>query len=183
MYYQLKDFNMSKQIQASFRDNSLASIDYDTERHCQEAGCDGICRCGQIVNATIETMHLDHSNFEFKKKNPKTGRMINHKISDMEAYCIDRLILAHGGRNPDSYDIGTTQGYYGEEAYVIFNNKMALIEDVEKLINIKKDIDKIFLILEKEHSFIADIIKSCTKVELIKIKPSEIQRFKNTIKT
>lgn len=167
---------MSSQIHANIPSHcSLAEIDYDTERNCFEAGCDSICRCSRIVNATIRTMNVTYSNFEFKKKNPKTDRMIKHKISDIEAYCIGRLILAHGGRNVDSYEINTTQGYYDEEAYVTFNNKIQLTEDVEKLVNMKKDIDKVFFVLEKEYSFIADIIKTCTNVDIINIKPSSIQ--------
>lgn len=82
----------------------------------------------------------------------------------------------HGGYNKDNYEPIISDGYYGEQIdNVSFDGKLPLIQDAQKVLNYKTDIEKVFFVLEKEYGFIAPIIADCTSVEVVDLKTSDIE--------
>lgn len=147
-------------------------VDYDTERNCNSYGCDGICRCGRLVNMEISEISVDYNDFKFlHKKGMKKAK----DLSDVDKYCLTRLIALNGGYDKDNYEPIAVGGYYGEElGESYFHNKDTLINDAQKMLNLKTDIEKVFFVLRKEYSFIAPLIADCTNVEIVQVKLCDV---------
>lgn len=163
MVLQISDFSVRNSV----------DLDYDIERNCQDFNCDSICRCSQIVNIEIESIDVDYNDFKFARS--KKGEK-KEKLSEVEEYCLQRLVALHGGYNKDNYEPIISDGYYGEQIdNVSFDGKFPLIQDAQKVLNYKTDIEKVFFVLEKEYGFIAPIIADCTSVEVVDLKTSDIE--------
>ena len=156
----------------NFRTLFSIEVDYDTERNCNSYGCDGICRCGRLVNMEISEISVDYNDFEFSHKK---GMKKAKDLSDVDKYCLTRLIALNGGYDKDNYEPIAVGGYYGEEVgESYFHNEDTLINDAQEMLNLKTDIEKVFFVLRKEYSFIAPLIADCTNVEIVQVKLCDV---------
>lgn len=163
MAFEILDFNAHRSIE----------VDYDTERDCSSHGCDGICRCGQLVNMEITDINVDYSDFVFSRKK---GMKTSKHLSEVDKYCLNRLIVIHGGYNKENYEPFAVNGYYGEElGGTDFSGKQYLIKDAQEMLNLETDIEKVFFVLNKEYSYIAPEIVKCTNVDIIKVKLNDVK--------
>lgn len=163
----------------NFDTYSSIEVDHNTERNCSTFVCDSICRCGTLVDMKVSEINVDYGDFKFSKKK---GTKKAKDLSDVDKYCLTRLIALNGGYEEDNYDPIAVNGYYGEElGNVDFLNKNTLINEAQEMLNLKTDIEKVFFVLRKEYSFIAPLIADCTNVEIIKVKLSDIKASNGAI--
>ena len=156
-----------------FKTHRSIEVDYDTKRDCNSYGCDGICRCGTLINMEITDINVDYSDFTFSRKK---GMKTSKHLSEVDKYCLNRLIVIHGGYNKESYDPVAVNGYYGEElGETDFSGKQYLIKDAQEMLNLETDIEKVFFVLGKEYSFIGPVIANCTNVKIIKVQLRDIK--------
>lgn len=167
----------------SFDPRYYLELDYDTYHDCEAYGCDSICRCGRIENARVTGVSLSPGMFTVfedkltKHKEPHTRKVVV-KFSDIEAYCVDRLLRIHKAYELSSYTPRICGGYYGEETNgADFDGGDALVDDVSKLVNMSTDIEKVKFVLTREYSFLLDRIKDTTEVSIETITPKSL--FKN----
>lgn len=150
-------------------------VDYDTERDCENNGCDGICRCSTITNTKIDDIDVSWTDFKLVDEKGKKVP-IKKGPSDIEKYCLNRLIVIHGGFDEDNYEIIIDRGYYGEEiGGITFEDSNSLIDDANELLELDTDLDKVLFVLLKEYSYIPTLIESVTDAEVIALPLSEVQ--------
>ena len=78
---------------------------YDTVTNCAEAGCDEICRCGQIEDFRIKKVDVRYI----------VRQIVSSKCNDFLSYCVDRLINTYHLDSSDCWEENISGGYYGEE--------------------------------------------------------------------
>jgi hypothetical protein len=163
---------MSFQVTGFSTDYSI-EVDYDTSRNCNSSCHNDMCRCGVITNTSIESVNVSWSDFRFSQKKGFFGKK---HLSEVDKYCLNRLIALNGGFNKENYELNISNGYYGEELIgCYFNNETKLVKEAQELLDLETEIEKIFFVLKKEYSYIAPLIADCNQVELIKVKLSNIQ--------
>lgn len=161
-----------------FSSGSSVDFEYNTERDCSTRNCDGPCRCGQLTDIVVDSIYVNYSNFSFSHKKEFNKAK---DLSEVEKYCLNRLISLNGGFDKDNYEADVMGGYYGEEIVgAIFYNKTVLVQEAQALLDLESDIEKVFFVLNKEYGFIAPIISDCTKVEIIDLTLSEIKPSNGT---
>lgn len=137
--------------------------DYDIVRDCPNNYCDGICRCGRYTNTEV-TKVLDVQvsvNIKDSSKRKPTAA----KLSDIDNYCIDRMVVYGGAYNVDNYSFNISNGYYGEEIdSITLDDVLELEENIVKMLELPSDYDKIIYVLGLEYPYIADIILNKTTV-------------------
>jgi len=138
-----------------------AEYDYDTDYSCEASGCDqeGICRCGSIVD------------FHIKHANPKAiiEQLSDLYPSDIEGYCLDRIIQHGPAGKADSYDRVNSGGYYGEEVgdIVLYDEKVKdIIEDLKTFSSLPSDVEKVKFALKKEYSYLLPELTDLKKVSV-----------------
>jgi len=109
-------------------------------------------------------------------------------LTPIQEYCIDRILAIHGAYNIENYDIGVTDGYYGEEidsVKVMGTHKIE--EEIVRTINTEKDVDKILRVLNLEYSKILPRIQDVksvtivnTNLEMLTRNSVEFTRIKNS---
>ena len=171
---------MGKYITTLRVDTWNISYDYYTVRDCSVAGCDSICRCSRIENLVIES--VDSPPEIIVKQEPlpgKKGRPKLVKIDKILEYCFDRVLILNGAFDKDNYEVYISNGYYGEEiSSVHFENEHKVLDDVNKLLNMNSDIDRIKFVLEKEYDFVTDNV---LKYNNVKIETVELDTILQTV--
>ena len=90
-----------------------AEINYDRNRDCDYRGCDTSCRCSRIENAKIISVSFHITTVICTQKVPtKVGAMRSkdYKFSEVESYCIDRLLRIHKAFDVSLYEIVIENG-------------------------------------------------------------------------
>jgi hypothetical protein len=88
--------------------SSAVEVDYFTDYSCSEYGCDdeGICRCGEIVETSIDRVSLVDLAREIAPE----------EFAPEDLYTIERAIRSKEiWERSFAWDVSTTGGYYGEE--------------------------------------------------------------------
>lgn len=148
-------------------------VEYDSNRDCARYGCGSICRCSRIssiqvksANVGVDCVYVEEAYMDKAGKQRRRAAT----ISDVERYCIDRLLRIYKTYDVDKYYVSTTSGYYGEEiGSISFNDERVLIADIDKMLNLKGDDWKIKLILEAEYSMLLDKLKDIKTVSIEKV--------------
>ena len=89
-------------------------VDYSDRWNCN---CDSIRRCTQITNVCVNPITyslMEHLKVYEKPTEPRK-RKKEVKLTDIQAYCIDRLMHIHGCYEASNYDVSVGNGYYGQE--------------------------------------------------------------------
>lgn len=160
---------------ACFRD----SVEFSTDesRDCEEAGCCGPCTCAKINRAWVTSTESVGPQ-SLKLVTPIAGKKSapRYQPSQIEAYCIQRLMVHHECYAHNSYDLNITRGYYGEEVgRVEFIHLDALSQDIHEMLALLTDHAKVMYVLNKEYGYIAPEVRATDAVELLEIKLDNIQ--------
>ena len=157
-----------------------AEINYDRNSDCDYRGCDTICRCSRIENAKIISVSFHITTVTCTQKIPtKSGAMRSkdYKFSEVESYCIDRLLRLHKAYDPLLYEVVIENGYYGEELGTPkFVNKSVLISDILEVIQLASDIEKVKFVLNKEYSFLLETVDTTSSVSIVNIELSKLAK-------
>lgn len=101
--------------------------DYNLVYDCENRGCDdeGICRCGSIYDATIESVNVSlivkkiYDDFFEQGKVADRNNAINEVLygvgKDIDIYTIDRILRSYKIWENQNWDIEIEGGYYGDE--------------------------------------------------------------------
>lgn len=153
--------------------------DWDTDRDCESHGCSDICRCSVMSNLRVTSTHgVGPDVFKILSRKTVEGKQAKKdlKFSDIESYCIRRLMVSHGCYNCENYDFSVGNGFYGEEIDNIrFTSESDLQTDVFRMLNLETDHAKVMYALNVEYGVIADIIKDTTQAEIVKEPIENVQ--------
>jgi hypothetical protein len=120
-------------------------IDYEREYNCENSGCgdEGICRCSYIVDESVKSINIsyivDHiysilfDETLSSKRNIILDKLLFDIDKDVNIYTIDRIARNCKLHSPDSWDINTSFGYYGQEVDSVTLKNDIVIEFESKL--------------------------------------------------
>lgn len=152
---------------ACFRD----AVEYQTDesRNCEEAGCSGYCNCTKIDKAWVTSTESmgPHS---LKLITPKPGKRFppRYQPTQIESYCIQRLMVHHECYVNSSYEIQVSGGHYGQEVgRVEFIHLDALSKDIHTMLALPSDHAKVMFVLNAEYGYISPAVRDTNAVELI----------------
>lgn len=166
--------------EVSFFARWSVEYDYDYDRDCESYGCDSICRCGQITNLTLKSVSLSPSMVSIQqlvstKHTPPKNRHKAYQPSVIEWYCIDRLLRIHKAYDVELYTASTCDGYYGEEVdNITFANADAVCSDIAMMLAMAKDVDKIKFVLDKEYSYVLNVVNDTKEAVVEKLDPKTL---------
>jgi hypothetical protein len=151
-------------------------FEYDYDRDCDRAGCDSICRCGRFSNVRASNVSLapDHISVE-EQYVDRAGknRKRTSTVSRIERYCIDRLMRVHKAYDTSLYEAHISGGYYGEEIVgASFENERAMLSDIQEMLNLGSDAEKVKFALHAEYASLLDVIQDLQGVmtEMVDLK-------------
>lgn len=175
----------------NLKKNYVYSIDYDTigEYDCENHGCkdEGICRCYKISDVEILkvdvlsiTMDIYSQIYNTKstqyKRDNKLNKILFGYDSDVEIYCIDRVLRNHKIYKTEYWEGIWSSGYYGDEldsiemSNDIFNKVFNSLTAVTTMGTLK---EKIEYVLIGEYGYLLDVLKD-KKYRVEKVKKSDI---------
>jgi hypothetical protein len=162
--------------------------DYNTEYSCEESGCheEGICRCGRINDAHVESVDLSHltieiydqlvpSNSKSKKRDSRISQLL-YGGELIDKYCIYRILSINKVWNTDLWEVNTSGGYYGDEVDNVTLDISTLSKvstQCSKVFEFTTLRDKLLYVIELEYGFVLDEIKDCD-FELVTIYKNHI---------
>lgn len=150
--------------------------DYDNHRDCAHHGCDdeGICRCGTIMNAHINSVNIpsmvDEIYSEYfdnslaSKRNSTINTILGGVSKEIDIYTIDRILRINGAWEPSNWDIQICGGYYGQEIDdVLLEDSIARkIEDqINEALSIIDLTSRIEYLLKLEYGSILPALQGC----------------------
>jgi hypothetical protein len=143
----------------------------DESRPCMQSDspCQYTCQCTVINRAWVTDTHeIDPSLLELRRKDEGSKNLSMIMLSEIDHYCLQRLMVMHGCYSADGYDIKIGGGYYGEEISEI-NLKAhdELEKDICALLALPTDIAKVMHVLNLEYGYIADWVKEANDVEIL----------------
>lgn len=161
---------------------SGVDIEYDREHHCDESGCDSICRCSTIVNTKITSVDTNQIvdtiyNKYFKtskeeKRDSKLNEILNNIDKTINLYTIDRIVRTNRLWDKDNFEVNISNGYYGEEVNSVnleYSIAKKTEEDIESSIEIDDLSKRIEFLLQLEYGYILpELIGKNYKVDTIK---------------
>jgi hypothetical protein len=105
--------------------NNSVEYKYDYFTDCESYGCDSICRCGRIEDATVEVdlKNLVNELYNFYLNSDTVDGIRDNKLRNLlygtnkefDLYTIDRIVRKVRIWDTYNWDIGVQGGYYGEE--------------------------------------------------------------------
>lgn len=133
----------------------LVNMDYDTEINCEEYGCDDYCRCGRLVNMSID--------------GPIDAQALARDIwkddvtTMMEFYALLRITTA-ARLSGDDINFYGVNGYYGEEPEADLNsNSASAIEDkLREFKRLKTLSEQVEFLLVAEYGHLLPVLEGCT---------------------
>lgn len=166
----------------------IIDFDYNYEYSCEDSGCnsEGICRCGRIYEEKIKFVNINKlTNFFYDKfftDDSKCG-LRNEKLntilyggSEIDKYCINRILTHNRLYNKDIWDISVSSGYYGDEINGVFLQEeilSSMISSCNKILSMNTLSEKIKYVLTTEYEYLLDILKD-SNFEIIEIDRSLI---------
>lgn len=156
-------------------------VDFDREHHCEESGCDSICRCSTIVNTKIKSIDINQivdniyqiyfKNTKEEKRDSKLNEILNNIDKTINLYTIDRIVRINRLWDKDNWEINVSGGYYGEELdSVILENYIArkIEKNIEDSIELNDLSKRIEFLLHLEYGYILpELIGKNYKVDTI----------------
>jgi hypothetical protein len=130
--------------------------DYDYETHCDEDGCNDICRCRTISNARVTKVNVQGV----------LAKLVGERqIPEIDRYCAHRILTINKVYSPDNWNVGVEGGYYGQEiGDVTLDSKVA--EKIDRGLHevwcLKSNRAKIEYVLELEYGCILEKLEGCT---------------------
>jgi hypothetical protein len=161
---------------------------YNTDYSCEKSGCydEGICRCGRINDAHVESVDLSYLTIEIYDQlvpSDKKSKKRDTKLSNLlyggeivDKYCIYRILSINKVWHPDLWEVNTTGGYYGDEIDDVTLDIVTLSRvstQCSKLFDFTTLRDKLLYVIELEYGTILDELKDCD-FELITIYKNHI---------
>jgi hypothetical protein len=141
----------------------IADVEYDRNYHCKEKGCREICRCGTISNVRIQSIDIN-SIFESINIHP-------YKESDINSYCIDRLLSIFRVYDCEKWECEVCHGYYGEEIdYIYFSDCLNFNKALKKVLSLSSLREKVLFLLEKEYGYVLPDIEKYEEVSIQKVE-------------
>lgn len=141
-------------------------VDVDYERtSCGGSSCDkcdGYNRCSRIISTRVESVDF---NAIINSYTDQT------KLSEIEIYCLDRILRIEKLYNKDSFEVNICSGYYGDEVQsvnIVFDVKESIKSKLNEISNLS-DVEKIKKVLEYEYGYLLDSIKYAKSVEIKEI--------------
>jgi len=181
--------NSTKPDQKMLKNNYKSPrYNYNTDYSCEKSGCydEGICRCGRINDARVESVDLSYLTIEIYDQlvpSDKKSKKRDTKLSDLlyggeivDKYCIYRILSINKVWHPDLWEVNTTGGYYGDEIDDVTLDIVTLSKvstECSKLFDLTTLKDKILYVVELEYGFVLDELKNCD-FELITIYKNHI---------
>jgi len=98
-----KDFHYSSAVEYS--------CEYDSPANCD---CSDLHRCSRITDVKIGSVSISSIVDNLARHLSRNHRNLS-PMSKKTKYCIDRFLRAKKVYNPENWDIGISNGYYGEE--------------------------------------------------------------------
>lgn len=139
-------------------------IDYD-RTSC--TGCTDYCRCSRICDPRIVDIP---SPVEVVQE---IIRRVYPDWSIITEYCIDRLLFLNKVYASDSFHIGVCGGYYGEEIDSVTIDNNSAQTQIDQLLKLKKNSDKIEFVLNAEYGYLPEDYKGLNWT-VKKIKMSDL---------
>ena len=121
--------------------------------------CDGYSRCSRIISTQVESVDLVSIMNSYVNET---------KLSEIETYCLDRILRIEKLYDKDSFEVNTCSGYYGDEVesvHIVSDVKQAIKNKLNEISNLS-DVEKIKKVLEYEYGYLLDSIKDATLVEI-----------------
>lgn len=143
--------------------------EYDYDTNCELYGCDSICRCGRYSNLRAVKVDLSGLVNVTQEKVDKRGhrRKNQAETTELERYCIDRLLRIYKAYDPTRYALSVSGGYYGEEVSdITFNDAERLLGSINEMLNASSDLGRIRLTLQAEYSFILEALDEINEVHI-----------------
>lgn len=145
-------------------------VDYDREYHCEEFGCDDICRCSTIIYPNLSKIDCNliireiYDSFFGKKLSDKRESKLNKILYDItdsiQYYTIDRICRYYKIWDKDFWDIKITNGYYGQEIGSVELKKLPeILKKIEAALEINSLKQRIDFLLNLEYGYILPILE------------------------
>lgn len=140
-------------------------VDYDSDRHCDVAGCDSICRCRTIENVRVTSV------------NARTlTQSIAPKGAPLLLYAIER-VLGHDREVMDTnnWEVSIEKGYYGEEIggvcldWTVATRIRKELEELEAM----GPSEQVEQALKVEYGYLIPDVQNCN-FEIVKVDPKNI---------
>ena len=138
-------------------------VDVDYERtQCGGSSCDkcdGYSRCSRIISTRVESVDLASIMNSYTDET---------KLSEIETYCLDRILRIEKLYDKNSFEVNTCSGYYGDEVesvHIVSDVKQAIKNKLNEISNLS-DVEKIKKVLEYEYGYLLDAIKDAKSVEI-----------------
>lgn len=161
---------------------SGVDVDYNRDYHCEESGCDSICRCSTIVDkeiTSIDTIQIVDNiyqkyfkNTKEEKRDLKLNEILNDIDKTVNLYTIDRILRINRVWDKENWKINVSNSYYGEEIdSVILDDYIAkkIEQDIEDSIELDYLSKRMELLLHLEYGYILpELIGKNYKVDTIK---------------
>lgn len=158
--------------------DSAVEYEYDYTQ-CTE-NCDSICRCKKIVNERVTKVDLSQSFVYFTcKYHDAAGKVRekDYKPTLIEQYCIDRLARIYKLYKPESWDVLTCGGYYGEEIdRVELNNPGPFIDALRNMFACTTDLEQVQFVLKAEYAHLLDVVEFSTNCRIAEIDIETLTR-------
>lgn len=142
-------------------------LDYDCDwdYDCDNSGCDGICRCGTITNTKIKSVNI-----------AGIAEKLCSKSNPLLAYATNRILTHSKLMDPNTWDLETGGGYYGEEVYgARFSYDAAPYEALSNLLSYKDNpVELIKAVLQHEYSYILPELEGITSCTIEKVPVEDI---------
>ncbi len=130
--------------------------------------CDGYSRCSRIISTQVEFVNF---NLIMNSYTDET------KLSEIEKYCLDRILRIEKLYDKDSFEVNTGRGYYGEEiesVHITYEVKESIKNKLNEISTLS-DVEKIKKVLEYEYGYLLDSIKDASSVELKEVSFDSIK--------
>lgn len=167
---------------------NFLNYDYRTEYSCDTSGCneEGICRCGTIVDATInsvnvteisrEILNIYFDNTKSSKRNFKINTILSGISQDIELYTIDRILRINNIYQDSVWSFQFCNGYYGQELdNIILDTVLSqkIESQLDKALSILDLSKRIEYLLQLEYGEVLPELKDC-KYELCEIERDSV---------
>ena len=126
--------------------------DYDYTHNCSSYGCneDGICRCGEIIDARVESVDVESI----------ADYVMDGKKDPLLKYCIERILVTNKIYEDHHWYLDVGPGYYGDEINGIsLESANEFDKKLNHLFSLQTDSERIRYALIEEYGYLLEVIK------------------------
>lgn len=148
------------------------TFDIDYYRDNSNCSCDYICRCSRLVDVKIKSKpEISDFVVEYKKSNSKSL----YKFTEIENYCIERILAFYKFYDVSLYDVDICQSYYGEEiSGISFDNLSLVKKSIEEMLEKNSPLSQVMYVLDLEYSFIPKNLQEVNMLTVEGVNISDI---------